>query len=92
MGERIANFIQFIYWITCDQVIKAMFITLMIRNPCKSKKCLVRASCTAYCGEREYYLKFCDRDEKIIFQRICAISIIFAIITVSFGIITMIFK
>ena len=77
MGERAVRFTQFIYWLLCDQVIIAIFKTLITRNPCKSKKCLVRASCTVKCEKRLHYLKFCDSDGKIMFQRITAGSVIF---------------
>ena len=86
MGERAVRFTQFIYWLLCDQVIIAIFKTLVTRNPCKSKKCLVRASCTVKCEKKLHYLKFCDSDGKIMFQRITASSIIFGVVVLVFGI------
>lgn len=92
MGERITDFISFIYWFFCDEVLISIFKTLTLGNPCKSKKCLVRASCTVVCDKRLHYLRFCDREGHITFQRICAISIIFGVIMLTFGLITWYYK
>ena len=74
---QIKNVLNFI-WI---EIIKSITITLFIRNPCKSSKCLVKACCTKICGERRYYLKYCDNDQRIVFQRFCAVAVWFGIIS-----------
>ena len=57
------------------EVIVSITITMFIRNPCKGKKCLVKACCTEYCDSKKQYLKFCDQEGHIIFQRFCAYSV-----------------
>jgi len=74
------------------EIIASIAITTFIKDPCKNKKCLVRASCTEVCGERTYYLKYCDREGHIMFQRICAISVIFGVIVLIFALITWYYK
>ena len=60
-----------------------LFLTLLVKNPCK--KCLVRACCLTICEKREYYLSFCDIEGKIVFQRFCAIGIIFSCVSIGFS-------
>ena len=62
------------------EVIVSITITMFIRNPCKGKKCLVKACCTEYCDSKKQYLKFCDQEGKIIFQRVCASSVVGGVI------------
>jgi len=82
--DRIKTILHFI-WI---EVIKSTTITIFIRNPCKSSKCLVRACCTEICGKRRYYLKYCDNDQRIVFQKICAFAVWFGVTALIFTLIT----
>ncbi len=90
MIEKVKEYLDFLIWFLWEQIFISIILTLIIKNPCKSNKCLVRASCTLYCQSKLDYLKHCDQDGKIMFQRICAITIIFSTIVLSFGVFTII--
>ena len=56
-----------------EEVIVGSLITLIIKNPCK--KCLVKACCTEVCFDKHNYLRYCDPEGSINFQRITALTI-----------------
>ena len=70
--ELITGFASFIWY----EVIVPVCLTFLVRDPCKTKKCLVKACCQEHCELKIEYLKFCDPEGKILFQRICASSIV----------------
>jgi len=95
MIKRIKGFCEFykdIFQFIWEEVITKVAITTYIRNPCNSNKCLVRACCTENCPGRIRYLNHCDSSGTIIFQRICAYAVIFGLVTVGWGIVTLIYK
>lgn len=92
MGERTKDTIDFLSWLLCDQMIIAMGKTIFMRNPCKTKKCLVRASCTEVCNLKKDYLNLCDCDGRIGFQRAVAISVYFSLSMIVWSLVTAIFK
>jgi hypothetical protein len=62
-----------------------MGLTLIVTDPCKKKKCLVKACCTEQCELKTYYLKFCDGNGNIIFQRFCVITTISGVISLIYA-------
>jgi hypothetical protein len=90
--EVASDWADFLSWLLCDQVIIGMSKTIFKRNPCKSKKCLVRASCTVVCDLRKDYLKFCDKDGRIFIQRASAITVYVSCIILLWALVTVIFK
>ena len=66
-----------------------MIATLLAKNPCR--KCLVRACCSEQCEERTVYLNFGSLNG-VVFQKVVAISILFSMAVLTFGVFTMIFK
>jgi len=92
ISKTIASFNDFI--IDSSHLFKEGFlniiITLFARDPCK--KCLVRACCSERCEHKTHYSNFCNRDGGIIFERICAYSVIFSCIMIIVAIFTTIFK
>jgi len=88
--DKLKDFIEFIMWFVADEVLIAMFKTLFIRKPCR--RCLVRACCTEKCDAGLNYFSYCNAEGKIVFQRVCALSIIFAMCIFGWGIYTWIMK
>ncbi len=84
--DKVKGISSFIWY----EIIAAIAMTLIVRNPCK--KCLVQACCSETCNLKKDYLKFCDTDGKIWILRFCAITIIFSCSVFSFGIFTIVFK
>ena len=72
-NSKINNVFSFIW----NEIIVALALTLLVKDPCKGKKCLIKACCNEHCELKIDYLKFCDSEGKILFQRVCALSIVF---------------
>lgn len=70
--DKIKGVFSFIWY----EIIVSICLTFLVRDPCKTKKCLVKACCKENCELKIDYLKFCDPSGKILFQRICATSIV----------------
>ncbi len=90
MGMRTPDKIKGLFSFIWYEVIVAITLTFLVRDPCKSKKCLVKACCNEICELKKEYLKFCDPEGKILFQRICAGSIVFGTVLLCFHIIRVI--
>jgi len=78
MGSRTNSKIKNVFTFLWEEVIIAIALTILVKDPCKGKKCLIKACCNDYCELKIDYLKFCNSEGKIAFQRVCALSIVFA--------------
>jgi len=85
MGSRHSK-IKGIFSFLWNEVIVAIALTFLVRDPCKGKKCLIKACCNEECELKTDYLKFCNPEGKILFQRICAASIVFGVFMLLFHI------
>lgn len=56
-----------------NNIIKSLIHTIFVRNPCK--KCLVIACCSKLCNDKKKYLKYCDVNGNIAFNRFLVLMI-----------------
>ena len=73
------------YAVTPKSLFHLFICIFFVKDPCK--KCLITACCSKLCGDKINYLRYCDREGDINWQRFLAACVTFSILTILYGII-----